>query len=120
MSHVCLVLLIEPVLNFDIDPNGAKVIIIFVYFTEKKRVKEEVLHWLEKEESAFERLDDLWRDKVNTTGTTAVRDLFERYETEQGPLSIDELKDLLKDLAYVHITCRVFPQTRTTSSTGKF
>lgn len=96
-------------------------IISFVYFAEKKRVKEEVLHWLEKEESAFERLDDLWRDKVNTTGTTSVRELFERYEIERrSPLSIDELEDLLTELAYVHIKCRVFPQTRTTSSTGKF
>ena len=95
-------------------------IISFVHFTETKRVKEEVLHWLEKEESAFESLDDLWREKINTTGTTSVRELFERYETERGPLSIDDLKDLLKDLAYVHITCRVFPQTLTTSSTGKF
>lgn len=112
----------EPVLNYDIDPNGAKVIFSFVYFavTNSCRVKEEVLHLLEKEEFAFERLDDLWRDKVNTTGTTSVRELFERYETERGPLSIDDLKDLLKDLAYVHITCHVFPQTLTTSSTGKF
>lgn len=81
-------------------------------------IKEKVLHWLEKEESAFGRLDDLWRDKIDTTGATTVRELFERYEKEQGPLSTDDLKDLLRDLAYVHITCRVFPQTGSTSSTG--
>lgn len=78
------------------------------------------MHWLEKEESAFGRLDDLWRDKIDTTGATTVRELFERYEIELGPLSTDDLKDLLRDLAYVHITCRVFPQTGSTSSTGKF
>ena len=90
----------------------------FVYFTE---IKVKVLNLLEKEESAFDRLDDLWRDKVDTTGITTVRELFERYETERGPLSTDELKDLLKDLAYVHITCSVsFPQTHTTSNSGKF
>lgn len=78
------------------------------------------MHWLEKEESAFDKLDDLWRDKIDTTGATTVRELFERYEKDQGPLSADDLKDLLRDLAYVHITCRVFSQMGSTSSTGKF
>lgn len=81
-------------------------------------IKEKVLHWLDKEESAFGRLDDLWRDKIDTTGVTTVRELFERFEKERGPLSTDDLKDLLRDLAYVHITCRVFPQTGCASSTG--
>ena len=110
----------EPAVLTDIDLTfivlGQKRL-SFVYFTE---IKEKVLHWLEKEESAFGRLDDLWRDKIDTTGATTVRELFERYEKEQGPLSTDDLKDLLRDLAYVHITCRVFPQTGSTSSTGKF
>ena len=74
------------------------------------------MHWLEKEDSAFDRLDDLWRDKVDTTGITTVRELFERYENEKGPLTQDELKDLLRDLAYVNITCHIFPQTRANSS----
>ena len=89
----------------------------FVYFTE---IKEKVLLYLEKEEFAFDKLDDLWRDKINTTGATTVRELFERYEKERGPLSTDDLEDLLRDLAFVHITCHVFPQMGCTSSTGKF
>ena len=105
----------KPVLN-NIDLNGTIVILkaLYTYFTE---IKEKLLYWLEKEESAFDRLDDLWRDKVDTTGLTTVRELFERYETKKGPLTQDELKDLLTDLAYVHITRHVFPQTRATSST---
>ena len=87
---------------------------------EKVTVKEKVLRLLEKKECAFDRLDDLWREKVDTTGITTVRELFERYETKQGRLSTDELKDLLRDLAYVDITSIVFPQTSTTSNTGKF
>ena len=78
------------------------------------------MHCLEKEEFAFDKLDDLWRDKIDTTGATTVTELFERYEKERGPLSTDDLKDLLRDLAFVHITSHVFPQTGSTSSTGKF
>ncbi|KAJ7382558.1 hypothetical protein OS493_034194 [Desmophyllum pertusum] len=61
------------------------------------------------EESAFGQIDDLWREKINTTGITTVRELFQRYEKEQGPLSLDDLYDLLRCLAYVHILHRVFP-----------
>ena len=61
------------------------------------------------EESAFEQIDDLWREKINTTGITTVRELFQRYEKEQGPLSLDDLYDLLQSLAYVQILCSVFP-----------
>ena len=78
------------------------------------------MHYLEKEEFAFDKLDDLWRDKIDTTGATTVTELFERYEKERGPLSTDDLKDLLRDLVFVHITRLVFPQTGCTSSTGKF
>ena len=52
------------------------------------------MHWLEKEESAFDSVNNLWRDKIDTTGAITVRELFERYEKERGPLSTDDLKDL--------------------------
>ncbi|XP_078372796.1 uncharacterized protein LOC144656448 [Oculina patagonica] len=84
--------------------------------------KEEVLQHLENEEFAVEKLDDLWRDKIDTTGVTTVRELFARFEQEKGPLSLDDLKDLLRDLAYVDITRKVFPQKspQNSASTGKF
>ena len=91
---------------------------LFFYFAEKK---EEVLHYLEKKD-AFEKIDELWRDKIDTTGITTVRELFARFEKERGPLSLDDLKDLLTDLVYVDIKLRVFPHNspKNNTSTGKF
>ena len=95
--------------------------ISFVYFAEIN--KEKVLYWLERDEPASRQLVRLWREKVNTTNLTTVRELFERYETAKGsPLSTDDLKDLLRDLGCVDVTSCDFPQTLTSTigSTGKF
>ena len=92
-----------------------------------KNVKERALQCLYWKQGSLEKIIHFWRDQIDTTGITALKDLFQRYEKEKGPLSLEALEDLLKNLGYDDVIammyfsypCASSPQN-SSSNTGKF